>query len=251
MSLSISPDSDILLPAKEILDNQGRATATVVLLFVAMALAAVSSLFGILQLFLLSAVDNGVRLPETLVSVHLALFGLVETFQSLIYLITAVPFIMWFRRAYENLSRLGVRRLEHSPGWAVGAWFVPVMSLFYPYEMGGEIWSESARLGSGGFNGSEGGLFGAGRSSATDRTVGLWWLCFLAMNFLTMFGAIVGKAANGMSGAMTGTGLALTGDLAAVGAAVAAIRIIRRVQGWQISADSRRQETQRPVLDSE
>jgi len=52
-------------------------------------------------------------------------------------------FIWWFRRAYGNLPALGVPQ-KYSPGWAVGAWFVPILNLFRPWKMTEEIWRGSS-----------------------------------------------------------------------------------------------------------
>jgi hypothetical protein len=58
-------------------------------------------------------------------------------------LITGLLFLMWTHRVYLNLTALGAVYLEYSPGWAVGAFFVPVLSLWRPYQVFREIWAES------------------------------------------------------------------------------------------------------------
>ena len=60
--------------------------------------------------------------------------------QGLGVLIAGIPFVMWFRRAYRNLGALGVRLLRFKPGWAVGAWFVPIMNLARPKSIANDIW---------------------------------------------------------------------------------------------------------------
>lgn len=56
---------------------------------------------------------------------------------------TAISFLMWFHRVRTNLPPLGIADARWSPGWAVGWWFVPVMSLFRPYQVAAEIWRAS------------------------------------------------------------------------------------------------------------
>ena len=47
------------------------------------------------------------------------------------YIVSAVTFIQWFRRAYYNLHLL-VPRLNREEGWAAGSWFVPSWTCFGP-----------------------------------------------------------------------------------------------------------------------
>jgi hypothetical protein len=56
-----------------------------------------------------------------------------------VYLLGAVIFIFWFRRAYGNLRYLR-GRMSHGPGWAIGAWFVPILNLFRPWQIAIETW---------------------------------------------------------------------------------------------------------------
>ena len=45
--------------------------------------------------------------------------------QSGIALAVAVLFIIWFYRAYDNLRAVTSAGPRRSPGWTIGAWFVP------------------------------------------------------------------------------------------------------------------------------
>ena len=56
---------------------------------------------------------------------------------------TGITFLMWFHRVRANLPALGITDARWSPGWAVGWWFVPIMSLFRPYQIAAEIWRAS------------------------------------------------------------------------------------------------------------
>jgi Domain of unknown function (DUF4328) len=54
-----------------------------------------------------------------------------------------VVFILWFHRAYANLSRLGATAIEYGDGWAIGGWFVPLLNLLRPKEIADDIWRGS------------------------------------------------------------------------------------------------------------
>ncbi len=59
-----------------------------------------------------------------------------------LYFAAGVAFLSWFHRAYTNLAHFGYER-AHGTGWAIGAWFVPIISLYRPYQMACEIWRAS------------------------------------------------------------------------------------------------------------
>jgi Domain of unknown function (DUF4328) len=70
---------------------------------------------------------------------------------GLLYLAGLVPavvvYLMWIHRAVANLAlvRSGnlAQPLRFSPGWAVGWYFVPIMNLFRPIQVMGELYRES------------------------------------------------------------------------------------------------------------
>jgi hypothetical protein len=59
-----------------------------------------------------------------------------------VYIATAVAFLMWLYRASNNVAAFG-QRTQHSSGWAVGSFFVPIMNLFVPYQATKDIWQKS------------------------------------------------------------------------------------------------------------
>jgi len=63
---------------------------------------------------------------------------------SVVWLISlvagAIGFLIWWYRAYDNLPGLTGYSRRYGRGWAVGAWFVPILSLFRPKQIGNDIW---------------------------------------------------------------------------------------------------------------
>jgi Domain of unknown function (DUF4328) len=68
---------------------------------------------------------------------------LLAVLQAGAYLLTSVGFLVWFHRAYTNLQALGMEHLPYTPGWAVGAWLVPLLNLVRPKRMMDTIWRGS------------------------------------------------------------------------------------------------------------
>jgi hypothetical protein len=81
-----------------------------------------------------------------------------------VFVAGAVVFLIWIHHAYANLESLEVRYLRFTPGWAVGWFFIPIMSLFRPYQVVAETWRMSTE-----------------QNSAA--LVGWWWFLFLLHNW--------------------------------------------------------------------
>jgi hypothetical protein len=58
------------------------------------------------------------------------------------FTVSAVMFLIWLRRAYQNLKPLGVEP-RYSPSWAVAAFVVPIVNLFLPFQILQEVWRAS------------------------------------------------------------------------------------------------------------
>lgn len=81
--------------------------------------------------------DNPAGIVIALVIFLLAIINII------LYLTTVVFFCVWLYRSYDNLRAFGNRPLGHSPGWAVGSFFVPIVNLFVPYRAVKELWQRS------------------------------------------------------------------------------------------------------------
>jgi Domain of unknown function (DUF4328) len=97
--------------------------------------------------------------------------------QMSVYLAAAVFFIRWFHRAYANLPAVGSEGLRHCTAWAIGAWFVPIISLIWPKQIADEIW-----------RGSDPSLEpDQDRSRGKGKVplfIGIWWLAFISSSLL-------------------------------------------------------------------
>lgn len=94
----------------------------------------------------------------------------------LAYLVTAVVFLVWFRKAYQNLDRFSVRGLDYSANWALGGFFVPILNLFRPYQVAREIAKASSDQ-----------MFESRTSwkeKETPSIIKWWWGLFLVSNWV-------------------------------------------------------------------
>ncbi|AWW30593.1 DUF4328 domain-containing protein [Echinicola strongylocentroti] len=122
--------------------NQKRAKLAQLFIYIIIVFHAVSIISGYMQYELLSnAAESGITdqeaelndLRETVIAVLIVVT----------YVVSVIVFLNWFRRAYFNLHLLMSERLEFSEGWAVGAWFVPLINLYRPYRIMMELFDET------------------------------------------------------------------------------------------------------------
>ena len=144
----------------------------------------------------------------------------------LVYIPTAVAFLMWMHRASRNLRALGAHGQRFSPGWAVGWWFVPIMFFFLPYQAMAEIWRGSDP------NQVEEDDLGwfDWRDRSVSSLLGWWWGLWIVSDLL-------GLATRGFGADIVPTSTDLTwmliGDALTIAAGVLAILVVRRITDRQ------------------
>ena len=72
--------------------------------------------------------------------------SIIGIMQVLIYIMQGIVILMWIYRANKNLRALGVQNMRFSAGWAVGWYFIPILSLWKPYQALKEILIKSENL---------------------------------------------------------------------------------------------------------
>ena len=68
-----------------------------------------------------------------------SLAGLGVALTALLLVATSVSVLMWIHRANHNARQLGATGMKFTPGWAVGWYFVPIASIWKPYQAMKEI----------------------------------------------------------------------------------------------------------------
>lgn len=74
---------------------------------------------------------------------HERLQGALEVAVGIPYAAAWILYFGWIYRVHRNLRALGNPTLEFSPGWAIAWYFMPILSLFKPFEVMREIWHGS------------------------------------------------------------------------------------------------------------
>lgn len=161
----------------EIRDNSQRAKNAVYALAGICVLDIVSIIVSYFQYSLLlkiqqeGSVSEEEMFKQGIMNIIIGFVGLV------LVIITTILFLNWFRRAYSNLYKVGMGyRLEYSEKWSVWAWFVPIVSLYQPYQITIEIFrSIQEKIKE---------LMSDYKMDNNTFIIGLWWAFYIISNLV-------------------------------------------------------------------
>ena len=126
-------------------NNEQRAKNAITLILIVMIVKAISIFSNYHQYRLLQSVSHGNKISIEAATNNDLIQRIISITYLIVFIISAITFIQWFRRAYFNLN-IKVDSLENSDGWAAGCWFVPVLSLFMPYLIMKELYDKTNSL---------------------------------------------------------------------------------------------------------
>jgi hypothetical protein len=135
---------------------------------------------------------------------------------------TIVMFIRWFRRAYYNLHAIRSSEATMEEGWAAGAWFIPFLNLYRPYQIMREIWVGTQRA-----------MPHRYPDMAPASLVGVWWTLYIIMNVSSNISYRVATSVDDLEGLVNLATTTIVIELLSIAAAAVAIQLIRRVSSFE------------------
>lgn len=198
--------------------NGQRAKNAITLIWIVLGLEIISLISGYFQYDLLLTVANGVYISTETATANDTRQQIIGIFYFIAYIVSAVTFIQWFRRAYFNLH-LKINYLNHTEGWAAGSWFVPIISLYRPYQIMKELYQETKEL-----------LIKMGISfNQTFSTSALvwWWTLWIISNILGHFVFRYSMNAESMDELTISTVAGIVGNIIGILLALITIKIIK------------------------
>lgn len=215
----------------------GRAKAATTSLKVILGIAVAMSLINVMTVISppdMESLSSGQINPFT--ALLLMASGLLGIAFLIALLVTAILFLMWLHRAYKNLHAFGVQT-EHSPGWVVGYWFIPIISLFRPYQKVNELFEKSDTLAT---------QFRCNNQDADSSVVGWWWACYLISNFISYATFKMSYRGTTSDDIVFASAVEIVSDILYITAAVLIIKIINTIDERQESCASAIMQNQYP-----
>ncbi len=125
-----------------ILDNTENAKWAQRLIWVVMVIDLIGLFSSYFQYDLLIAVQNQEFVSQESANANDLREQIIGIIYTVAYLTSAVFFIRWFRNAYLNLSKRTV--INSSISMAIWGWIIPIISVFKPYQIMKEMWTDSS-----------------------------------------------------------------------------------------------------------
>ncbi|MFI6947131.1 DUF4328 domain-containing protein [Streptomyces sp. NPDC050422] len=148
------------------------------------------------------------------------LFQASGSLQVLTFLATVVVFLVWFRRVRQNAEVFDAYAHSMRPGWAIGAWFVPVGALWLPHRVASGIWTASSPGGS-------------NRPPTPRGLLHAWWAALLCSEVFSRYAEQVYSDAEDRDEILSGFDQVMASDALDIAAAVLAILFVRRLTAMQ------------------
>ena len=149
----------------------------------------------------------------------LALTGVLGLTTIAVYIATVVVFLMWLYRVSNNVAAFGATT-QHSSGWAVGSFFVPIMNLFVPYQAVRDIWKKSEP------NATDAFSYGVSPPGFFPAWWGFWIVSNISSNaYFRMTLAEAPVEASAMVGILS--------EILSIAAAVFAIQVVKEIDRRQ------------------
>lgn len=156
--------------------NARRANLAILFVWISAAVAIIALMSSTFKYKLLTAINEGDIYTEGILQSTDLREQIISIAQIIIAIVSAVYFIMWFRRAYFNLSQKSPF-LSFTDATAVWGWFVPLFNLYKPYQMMKEMFVQTADL----FKHYDINP----RQSLRTGILGLWWFLWIVSKIFT------------------------------------------------------------------
>lgn len=190
----------------------------VALLGIGVVIVGISSIFDIMEHSILTQDEITLEQAES----NDLRQGIIGLIQSWWYILTAIIFLKWIYRASLNAHGFGARHLKFTPGWSIGWYFVPIFTLFRPYQAMKEIWRASHDpIHWENYPGSP--------------LLGWWWFFWLATNIVGQISFKAAGAAHDLDSQLIATKLGLAGDFSLVLVTIFAIFLVQSICQAQVA----------------
>lgn len=146
---------------------------------------------------------------------------------NVVFLLSAIPVLLWFYTAHANLRAAGIKGLRRGPVWATASFLVPIANLYVPFAATRELANRSA--------GEPEHLADSSVDAVTS-----WWGCWVAsaivMTLVTIFTFIDAMPGIRVIVPVAATmGILMFGQLLFAGSAFFLIKLMRLVTDNQIN----------------
>lgn len=196
--------------------NEQRANIAILMVWIVLAMEVISLFSNYFQYDLLNQVSDGNPLLMDDANANDSRVQLIAVLYLMVFIVSGITFIMWFRRAYFNLHNR-VDFLEYSEGWAAGSWFVPIMSLFRPFKIMKEIYQVLLRI----LHKKE------IKTNVSTQFLGWWWFLWVVNGVIGQMSFRLSMHAETLNELIKSTTIEMIGNVLGIPLAILTVKVIK------------------------
>lgn len=197
-----------------------KARVLTITIWIVMVLEIVSIYSSILQYNILDKLKNGIVLQDSVLNGNDNREQTIALIYLIVFIISAIFFIRWFRNSYRNLYARGVN-LKHNESWTIWSWFVPILNIFRPYQMMKDMFEKSDQLIK---------LKNPDYVLNKKSIVGVWWTIWLINNYVGKYAFKANIKGETIDDFMLGTFGDIANSIIGIVLAIVTINMIKNYQ---------------------
>jgi hypothetical protein len=119
-----------------------RASLAIILMAIIILFSVINIVSAVVELIIYSDYSDDQMYAELTEDEQNILFILVivQMFRAIPTIAFMVYYCSWKHLVYKNLQAAEVQGVKHSPGWAVGWYFIPIVNMIKPHKVMQELW---------------------------------------------------------------------------------------------------------------
>jgi len=141
----------------------------------------------------------------------------------LVFIVSGFLILRWIHRANYNARQLGAQSMEFTPGWSIGYYFIPVLTLWKPYQAMKEIWQASHNPSDWSF-------------VKISPMIGIWWFLWITTNMLGQAVFRMSTGAEELPELMNLNIVTQVSDVLAIPLALVTLAIVNSIYQAQVGA---------------
>ena len=207
------------MTASKLRPNDQRANLLVTLLWVSLIVQMISMISTVFQYLLLRHVSQGNMISMETAQANDLREQAIAILYLIVFIITAVFFIRWFRRGFFNMSQIH-SNMSASDGWTAGSWFIPIYSLYRPYQ----LMKEMFEVAQGWFNGKKEEGF---KHNLELNKVSVWWTFWIISSILGQIVFRMSRGEGSVEQMMNADLISIVNDLVAIPLTIFTVAMIK------------------------
>jgi hypothetical protein len=146
-----------------------------------------------------------------------------------VFIVSGVLILRWIYQANKNARQFGAKDMVFSPGWSIGFYFIPIVSLWKPYQAMKEIWQASQNPTN-------------WPVEKVSSILGIWWFFWIANSMVGQAAFRMSRRAEEISEIMNVNLVSQASEVISIPLALVTWLMIKKVSNAQLAMQERSNE---------